>query len=232
MTTETAETPVMVSKGGRQFWVRPGTMDEYVLGECNGGGYKKHIEYADDQVWLDAGGNIGGWSCIYGPLVKQVYSVEPEPYNVAMLRANLELNHITNVDVIEAALAADPDEKPITFYVSTGSNMGSHTVIPKRGRRPLTVGTYDVGRLKRLGITHVKMDVEGAEVDLLPAMDLSDVEFVVAEYHVSVLKDKDLSKLEALKAHMRDAGFTVVQEPEDVKKRWTIMLYMTKTKEQ
>src|SRR5262245_29740104 len=61
---------------------------------------------AKDSVLVDVGGNIGYytiWLCTVAAERGVVYSFEPSPQVVHILRHNLDLNNITNVECIESA---------------------------------------------------------------------------------------------------------------------------------
>src|SRR5690606_23802528 len=136
----------------------------------------------------------------------------------------LKLNGVENVTLHQAALTPEPGLM-VELYRNGGKNQGNHSLLAKRGRGSVTVQAVHIAGLSGLGIPHAKVGVEGLESDLLPAMDLSEVQHITCEYHVNMLGDKDHVKLESLKSYLRLCGFTVRQVPEDPKKRWTVMLY-------
>lgn len=145
----------------------------------------------DGDVFVDVGANIGAISVPAASVVGQsgsVVSIEASPSTATMLRRNIELNHLDNVRIVNAAVSDREEE--LTLYVPTRHNVGATTVIkPDRAEesfqvhaKPLTWFLAD-DEIRRARI--VKIDVEGAEVevlrDVLANIDAfrDDVEIVV-----------------------------------------------------
>lgn len=110
---------------------------------------------------LDAGANIGCFSLQASRLVGPtgtVVAVEPEPSNAASLRANLRLNDITNVIVVESALDAVAEK--IVYVAGTGT-------MARVASAGIPVRTSSLDALaRRLSIQRIdaiKMDIEGSE---------------------------------------------------------------------
>src|SRR5688572_13621160 len=64
------------------------------------------------MVVVDVGANIGYFSLLASTLVGptgRVYAFEPDPVNCALLRKNVRLNRVTNIEVIESALSDNED---------------------------------------------------------------------------------------------------------------------------
>ena len=157
---------------------------ETLFAGSSGDPYFQHLEYhgkglnglADlvkahipsDSVVLDVGANIGLSTILLARLVAKVIAFEPSPTNLALLRKNLELNAIANVDVIAAAVSAEP--ATLLFHEAT-YGAGSHVVTPGH-LDAANVRTVDVPALPLDSqtlppIAFIKMDTEGHEPDVL-----------------------------------------------------------------
>lgn len=94
----------------RNFVVREGTSDAFVVKEVSGSAYSKLKLYPDD-VCLDIGLNIGVFSVIASEKCKYVYSYEPEPENFQLAIKNVDLNKRKNVKLHNVAVIGNNDKK-------------------------------------------------------------------------------------------------------------------------
>jgi FkbM family methyltransferase len=117
----------------------------------------------ESSVVFDVGAHSGLYTLLFSKRAKRVYSFEPLPRNLRCLHRTLELNRITNAIIVPFALAG-----------ITGATSFMEGEYSSEGR--LDVG----GELPVFGITCadfaakyaawpdlLKIDVEGAELDLL-----------------------------------------------------------------
>ena len=120
-----------------------------------------------DTVW-DVGANIGFVSVLSARLVGpegHVVAFEPVPDNVKRVRAAIEVNHLTNLELVEAALFDEPG----TMSLSLGATHTTGSITRAEAGADLTVEvtTFDAVA-DRLGAPDfVKMDIEGAEAGAL-----------------------------------------------------------------
>jgi FkbM family methyltransferase len=134
---------------------------------------------------LELGANIGLYT-ILGAIAAPSVSyraVEPHPRAADILRANLALNNIPHVEVIEAAAVADAGKATMDLDIpagdldaipSGGSIHGRRQGLRLRSR--VTVRVKDVRELVS-DVSLIKMDIEGAEAELLLALDDYIAEF-------------------------------------------------------
>jgi FkbM family methyltransferase len=195
---------------------RPGTLDAYIFKEVRG--YSKHVSFEKTDRWMDAGANIGAFSAMIAPRVAHVAAFEPDVSNFSLLCANAPM---ANVAKERFALVGNADTER-TFYLNTKKNKGAHTLLAKRGRDVVTVPATNINdALSRHGINKIKMDVEGAEDELLYAIqDWSGITQFVMEFHLLMLGDKDHSKYNRALALLR-RNFKTVRAPEP-KKNWHV----------
>jgi FkbM family methyltransferase len=120
-----------------------------------------------DSVVYDIGANVGFYSLMaarrVGPSGK-VYAFEPVPRNLMYLRKHLQLNHVSNVTVIEAAVS---DRMGCTFFDE--GPLSVQGFISDKGQLEVETvsldGLIEQGRLQ--DPDYLKIDVEGAEALVL-----------------------------------------------------------------
>jgi FkbM family methyltransferase len=159
--------------GGDQ--IELGYREELGLTVLLGGDYLDcEAAVAAEQVssggWIvDAGANIGLTVLQFSRRADRVIALEPSPPSVARLRRNLELNGVTHVEIVEAAVGAQAGQ--VTFHESRSHTLSSASMIPANHTRSYTVSqtTLD-GIWKEAGrpaVSLIKLDIEGGECDAL-----------------------------------------------------------------
>ena len=120
---------------------------------------------------LDVGANVGAYTVLFaqwaGP-AGRVIAFEPAPASIAGLRRQLQLNGLAGrVDVVEAAVAGTVGTASFESDGASGANAlgagagGAHTIT-------VTTTTIDAFCAERgLRPDVIKIDVEGAELDVL-----------------------------------------------------------------
>ena len=130
---------------------------------------------AGDTVY-DVGANVGYVSLSLAKRVGangRVIAFEPVPRNSEALRRNIELNGITNVQLLEAA-ASDQDGEAV---IRIAENLSTASLVWHRNNPSATqlrIQTVSIDELVEAGKldcpTFVKIDVEGAEGAVLQGM--------------------------------------------------------------
>jgi FkbM family methyltransferase len=135
----------------------------------------RHLGPGD--VLLDVGANLGFFSLLGSRLVGSrghVYALEPVPENALAIRRHAELNHAGNVSVMELAAARCPgtgrlqlvDDRSWSKLEGYGDHPGTERV--------MEVELVSIDQLIEAGTlpapSLVKIDVEGAELDVLHGM--------------------------------------------------------------
>jgi FkbM family methyltransferase len=131
---------------------------------------------SDAKVVLDVGANFGAFAIPFSQIARDahIYAFEPNPNTAEALRANLQLNGINNVTVIESAvtdtdceLVFSDTRDPATNRIIEGEEGGIR--IRARSLTSFCI-EYEIDL-----IDFLKIDVEGAEIDVLRgANDLFD----------------------------------------------------------
>ena len=146
------------------------------------------VDY-NGKVCLDLGGNVGGFTKIaIDGGASNVYTVECDPRNYAKLQNSFAEEPKANI--IHAAVSGCDDE---TIKIYKGNSAGSHcsTSILKRS----SFGEYDEVRnihIKELLETYkpdiIKIDIEGAEYDIIQDVANYYPEVIFAELHMGKVK--------------------------------------------
>jgi FkbM family methyltransferase len=124
---------------------------------------------AETDIFVDVGANIGYFACLMRSLGKHVVAIEPLRQNLDVLVANLSENRWTDVEVLPVGLAAQPGILEIygggtgASLIANWSGMSEvlHARIPINTLDNMLGNRFDGRRLV------IKIDVEGAELDVL-----------------------------------------------------------------
>ncbi len=126
-----------------------------------------------DSDYVDIGAWIGPTVTYGARCARHVYAFEPDPVALKFLNWNVQKNGMTNVDVFGMAVAP----RDGAFDIAPGEGeLGASGTSLLWSDRPNTVKCWGVSwpsfvsevDLDRVGL--IKIDVEGAEFDLLPTM--------------------------------------------------------------
>lgn len=135
---------------------------------------RKYVQIGDTVY--DIGANIGYVSLSLAKKVGpagHVIAFEPVPANIKALRQNLEINHLANVQLIEAAVSETAGET----FIRIAGNLSMASLVWHRNdpsATEISVRTVSIDDLTKAGDlpypAFVKIDVEGAEAAVLTGM--------------------------------------------------------------
>ena len=157
--------------------------------------YRLHEhQFKDNGVFLDIGANIGSVSLYVDNFNKardegnkiKVYSVEPEPNNLSLLKENIKNNPTENITVINNAIW---HEKKAVFITNQGGNSsiidGSYAESVEV--LAITIQNFiDLYSIDEIDVA--KIDIEGAEFDLIintPPETLAKIKYITLEFDKS-----------------------------------------------
>lgn len=126
--------------------------------------FQEHVRPGDTV--LDIGAHVGYYSLLSSVLAGDagtVWAFEPNPQNCAFLRRHVEINRRGNVRVTEAAVSDAAGRARFDF----GGGSGTGHLSGDGAIEVETVRLDDFARERGIAPTAVKIDVEGAEVQVL-----------------------------------------------------------------
>lgn len=208
---------------GLRFSVRS-FMDAWIIKEtCLDRDYEKHGTTLQDG-WhiVDIGAGLGDFTifaaqrCPHG----YVYAYEPFPESFALLRRNLELNNISNVQAVCSAISGRA-VRSVPLY-QMGEAVQHTTTLP--ADKAATLKTTDTISLTLDQVCaalpqcdFMKMDCEGAEYDILlnaSAATLAKIKRLSMEVHEGLIAPG--RSRQELVDHLRRNGFQVTLTPNPV----------------
>lgn len=159
----------------------------------------------EGDVVVELGGGIGYMSTLVATkrAVKSVHVFEANPNLIPYIRSVHVANNVTNAHVTNAILG--PRKGSVDFYVREPM-LGSSMQVLEGEVDPPSV-KVDVlnakATFKEIGATVLICDIEGAEVDLIPQLDLTGLRAAIIETHPQWIGPEGINKV--FRAFM-DAG--------------------------
>ena len=123
-----------------------------------------------DDVCLDVGANIGYTTLAMCARARKVIAVEPDPHNFRILKKNITRNNYGPITAMEQIGLSDHDGVT-DFWLASKPNLNSFAKT-RFSRRKISIKTKTLSSLAREygeQISFIKMDIEGAEVQVLRA---------------------------------------------------------------
>lgn len=190
---------------GLKFFIRPRTTDLYILAEvfeekC----YQPTLKLKKEKVKLivDLGAHLGSFSVwanqTFQP--KKIISVEMEKNNLEMLRQNIAVNKLSNkIKIIGKAIYPQNTQMKLKKH---HFDLGAHQLDDSNNNQQEEIETISLAKLIKENrikkIDFLKVDIEGAEKDLLTSKNKNLfknlVEFIIMEVHSSSHLSKEDSK--------------------------------------
>ena len=125
-------------RDGTQIKLRANTGDRALINEIflykiyNPPGF----EVNDSDLIIDIGGHIGLFAISAAKYTKnKVYTIEPAPSNLYLLKENITLNNAKNIQVIPKAIS-DKSGKAELFVSGTEADTGSNSFFQSMVRQP------------------------------------------------------------------------------------------------
>ena len=178
----------------------------------------EHYKNIRNGLYIDIGSWIGPTVLYSANIYNKVIAIEPDPVAVNRLKQNLESNYFDNITLIEKGLS-DKDGK--TKFGGNGdfgnsestllinnkkhylSYKGRHTTVHKHNDiteiETLTMETLmNEQKINPELISLIKMDIEGGEIILIPALQTFLKKHKPVFYislHYCFLRDEDIQKI-------------------------------------
>lgn len=173
------------------------------------------------DIVAEAGAGCGTETVFLSRLVGPsglVIACEAHPWTAELLRRTVAANGLGNVTVVQVALGAVDGSAAITD-LPPGLSIGNTVVTGGPGLkvRALRLDTL-IGRLGLVGVDLLKVNVEGAEADLLRGAPLDVVRHVVVSCHdfeADRTGNAQLRTRTVVGEQLATSGFEVGRRPED-----------------
>jgi FkbM family methyltransferase len=171
------------------------------------------------DIFYDIGANVGFFTVIGAKLVGpsgQVYAFEPVSENAAAIRHNAKINDFSKVTVLEKAVSSSTGKGELLLAEYPGGHTLSTAGTPPDLKGSVTVDLVSIDDLveqQRLTPpTVVKIDVEGAEIDVLHGMSQTIKAFKPAIVYEVDDRNKESfrRKGQELEAFMKSLGYQIV----------------------
>jgi len=139
----------------------------------------------EGDVVLELGGGIGYMSTLVATkrAIKSVHSFEANPHLIPYIQKVHAANDVTNADVTNAILG--PRKGSVDFYVRDPMLGSSMAVLEGEVDPPsIKVDVLNANAVfKEIAPTVLICDIEGAEADLIPQLDLTGIRAAILETH-------------------------------------------------
>lgn len=162
---------------------------------------------------VDVGAHIGyhtiALSKEVGPSGK-VFSIEPHPDNFKLLEKNVKVNNCSNVLPVNVALS-DKEGFQKLYLGRYSGECSIHYLKVKKNFLTVPVTTFDslLSKLKTHEINLIKIDVEGAELEVLKGAERTLVEnkhlSIVVEVHEPLMRVADCK----IHQYLKSKGFVI-----------------------
>ena len=133
---------------------------------------KKHLK--EDFTVIEAGANIGSETLIISKLLTKgkIYCFEPNPIVFERLKINISINELNNVAVYDIALGESDEPVHFNIYPKGFCNQGmssKYLDTPQTKKITVVQKTLDSFVIDNniRSVDFIKMDIQGAEIDLI-----------------------------------------------------------------
>ncbi len=172
------------------------------------------FKVSDGWNVLDLGAHKGVFSVQSGARGRsvRVIAVEPEPDNYRHIIRNAEINGLSNVEVHNRAVAVQPGDATLVLSDASWGHRLTESA-DETGSNVLNVETVSLDDLIQSfkgDVDLLKIDIEGAEFDVLYGLDQAlwgRVRRIAMEYHADFGSSGDGRSGEDLAAYLEQNGF-------------------------
>jgi FkbM family methyltransferase len=153
-------------KDGTRIYYRENSSDLYAYLENQ----YKLPDLTREDVMMDVGANMGDIPLRFANRVGKIYSYEPIPETFEILKMNVDVNGYDNCEISNSAISAN--NGTLTMYLNDAAKC-CHVTASMYKRRVKTQIEVTVPAIsfseevRRIKPTIIKMDIEGAEIDIL-----------------------------------------------------------------
>lgn len=155
---------------GIKFLSRAGTSDEKTFKEVvvKDTYQRRYFKLQQGEHWKDLGGNVGAFTLKALANGCTVETYEADPISCEMIRMNLEANG-WKAQIHQKAVVAS-DFKKMKMYIGNNNNVWRNSLYRNWGNEAIEVPCVNFRQVIKSG-DNIKMDIEGAEMDILESME-------------------------------------------------------------
>jgi len=185
--------------------IRNDTTDQKVIDEVlvNNAYQNRNVSFIIEpqDKWLDLGANIGTFGLLALSCGASVKCVEPEPVNYELLCNNLASNFSEKYETLQVAVSTSAGAGKL-YLCNTEYNKYRHSMHISKNRESIDIDTVELSSLLD-GVDCIKMDIEGAEIDLLEqyADKFKGIRKLVFEYTFDA--DPSIARFKAIIAKLK-----------------------------
>lgn len=153
-------------KDGTRIFYRENSSDLAAYGENQ----YKLPDLTREDIMMDIGANMGDIPLRFANKVGKIYSYEPIPDTFDVLKMNVEENGYTNCEISNSAISTNNGNLTMYFNDSAIHCHVTASVYQRRVKNQIEVTVPTISfseEVKRIKPTIIKMDIEGAEIDIL-----------------------------------------------------------------
>ena len=150
---------------------------------------------------LDIGANLGLHSIIMDKCGFKVKSFEPDPTHFKILKNNLKINSLKNVEALKVAVSDTTDKKEFVRVLgnTTSSHLAGSKLNPYGDLETFPVNTISINDIIK-GVDLIKLDVEGHEKEILLTIEKNvwenlDALVEIQDIHNATIIYKHFNKL-------------------------------------
>lgn len=182
-----------------KFYNRVGTSDIKAIDEVfkKNKYRRKSFQIDRGDVWVDGGSNVGAFTVLALKAgAKKVIAIEADSSNVIQASRNISMNCEEDYTVIHGAICApDSTEEHLDLYIEPKPERARrHSVYNRSGRSFLRVDRVKAIPLNQRfidehGIDSLKLNIEGAEYDVLRGDIPKGIKKIVFEWSFDIFPD-------------------------------------------
>lgn len=154
---------------GLFFHCREGTSDKKTFDEVlvRRTYERRYFQISNEERWIDLGGNVGAFTVRAASIGAKVDVYEPDPFNCKMIEKNIKANNL-DANIHQKAVVSN-NSKKMKMYVGNNNQVWRNSLYKDWGNQSFNVDCVHFSEVLTPEI-NLKMDIEGAEMDILEAM--------------------------------------------------------------
>lgn len=203
----------IVELDDKKFIVRENRGDLGAINEIYFRGDYDPYNFEDFEIIVDVGAHIGAFCIKFSETADKIYSYEPNSQTYNILRKNIELNEISNVETYNNAVSSEDGE--VQLYKNSSSLRSSIEIKEDEisSEKVKEVSLESIVEEKELkDTTLLKLDCEGSEFRIINQTDeevLNKFDAIFLEWH------GEKGDPANLKQKLEDIGFDLEESKDE-----------------